>query len=262
EDEEEEEEEVRLTPQLLKATSGEFSLDSILLLKLRGRGIAHLGCLGDCTNLEWLDLSGNSIVHLGPLASLKALSVLNLSRNRVVALEPLASCANLQSLNVAGNLLSDLQQLRCLMGLRRLENLRLRDPLAKLENPVCSTPAYRATLATILPGLKAIDGERVAGWGSEVSQLCEDLDSSLGGGGGGGGGEGGRTEPPHGAQPWVAAGFWEARAPRRSSIMEEASRQFGEVVQECLELGRRADDAIGQAERALSGRGEASSYVF
>lgn len=31
---------VRVTPQLLKARSGEFALESILLLKLRGLGLA------------------------------------------------------------------------------------------------------------------------------------------------------------------------------------------------------------------------------
>ncbi|NWH64965.1 LRC61 protein, partial [Geococcyx californianus] len=260
EEEEEEEDGVQVTPQLLKATTGEFALESILLLKLRGRGISYLGCLGECTNLEWLDLSGNSIVHLGPLANLKSLSVLNISRNRVSNLEPLSSCHNLQSLNIAGNLVSNLQQLRCLVGLRRLENLRLCDPVTLLTNPVCAAaPSYRAALADIFPSLKAIDGERVSGRGSELYQLCRDLDSSLGRSGGGGGGI---TEAPCDAQPWVDAAFWEPRPPRRSSIMEEAYKQFGEVLQECRELSRRADDTIAQAERALSSRADPSSYVF
>ncbi|CAM9200047.1 unnamed protein product, partial [Bubo scandiacus] len=184
EEAEEEEEGVRITPQLLKASTGEFALESILLLRLRGRGIAHLGCLGDCANLEWLDLSGNAIVQLGPLAALRSLAVLNLARNRVASLEPLGSCHNLQSLNVAGNLVSSLHQLRCLTGLRRLESLRLRDPLARLANPLCAAPAYRAALADMFPALKAIDGERVSGRGSELYQLCRDLDSSLGRGDG------------------------------------------------------------------------------
>ncbi|NXS92343.1 LRC61 protein, partial [Jacana jacana] len=243
-EEEEEEEGVRITPQLLKASTGEFALESILLLRLPGRGIGHLGCLGDCFNLEWLDLSGNSITQLGPLASLKSLSVLNLARNRVASLEPLSSCQNLQSLNVAGNRVSSLQQLRCLAGLRRLESLRLRDPLARLANPLCLTsPAYRAALADMLPGLKAIDGQRLSGRGSELYQLCRDLDNSLGRGGAGVTG----PQQPRVAQPWVEAGFWDPRPPRRSSIMEEAYKQFGEVLQECRELGRRADDTIAQA---------------
>ncbi|NWH73008.1 LRC61 protein, partial [Piaya cayana] len=260
EEEEEEEEEggVRITAQLLKAATGEFALESILLLKLRGRRLVHLGCLGDCSNLEWLDLSGNSIVHLGPLAALKSLAVLNLARNRVANLEPLASCPNLQSLNVAGNLLRNLQQLRCLTGLRRLENLRVRDPAARLENPLCAAPAYRAGLVEMFPQLKAVDGERVSGRGSELYQLCRDLDSSLGRGAG----ASGESEPPGAAQPWVDAAFWEPRPGRRSSIVDEAYRQFGEVVRECRELSRRADDTIAHAERALGARPDPSSYVF
>ncbi|XP_068002229.1 leucine-rich repeat-containing protein 61 isoform X2 [Melanerpes formicivorus] len=264
-DEEEEEDEeggVRITAQLLKASSGEFALESILLLRLRGRGIAHLGCLGDCTNLEWLDLSGNAITRLGPLAALKALAVLNLAQNRVARLEPLASCHNLQSLNLAGNRLGSLARLRCLSGLRRLESLRLRDPRTGIANPLCaSTPTYRATLAAMFPGLKSIDGERVSGRGSELYQLCRDLDSSLGRGSTAGASTAAEA-PQRAAQPWVEAGFWEARTPRRSSIVEEAYRQFGEALRECRELGRRADDSIAQAQRALGSRHDPSSFVF
>ncbi|NXN35780.1 LRC61 protein, partial [Rhinoptilus africanus] len=257
-EEEEEEGGVRITPQLLKASTGEFALESILLLRLRGRRISHLGCLDHCSNLEWLDLSGNSIAQLGPLAALKALAVLNLAGNRVASLEPLGSCQNLQSLNVAGNRVSSLRQLRCLTGLRRLESLRLRDPLARLGNPLCATaPAYRLALASMFPGLKAIDGQRLAGRGSEFYQLCRDLDSSLGCDGDGGD----KTEAPRTAQPWVEAGFWEARQPRRGSIVEEAYKQFGEALQECRELSRRADDTIAQAERALSGPPDPNSFL-
>ncbi|NXN12175.1 LRC61 protein, partial [Indicator maculatus] len=262
-DDEEEEEEGggRITAQLLKASSGEFALESILLLRLCGRGIAHLGCLGDCANLEWLDLSGNAITRLGPLAALKALVVLNLAQNRVARLEPLASCHNLQSLNLAGNRLGNLARLRCLSGLRRLESLRLHDPRTGITNPLCAgAPAYRAALAAMFPSLKSIDGERVSGRGSELYQLCRDLDSSLGRGTGTSTGTG--TEAPWAAQPWVEAGFWEARVPRRSSIVEEAYRQFSEALRECRELGRRADDSIAQAQRALGTRHDPGSFVF
>ncbi|NXT20814.1 LRC61 protein, partial [Syrrhaptes paradoxus] len=265
-EEEEEEEEagggLQITPQLLKAATGEFSLESILLLRLRGRGIAGLGCLAACANLEWLDLSGNAIARLDALAALPALAVLNLAANRVADAAPLAACHNLQVLNLAGNRLRALRQLRCLTGLRRLESLRLRDPLAGLANPLCAAPAYRSAVAGMFPGLKAIDGERLCGRGSELYQLCRDLDTSLGRGAGGAGAGAGGGEHPGAAQPWVDAGFWEPRPRRRSSIVEEAYRQFGEVLRECRELGRRADDTIAQAERALASRPDPSSFVF
>ncbi|XP_074841407.1 leucine-rich repeat-containing protein 61 isoform X2 [Carettochelys insculpta] len=248
----------RITAQLLKAKTGEFALESILLLRLPGLGISDLGCLGECTSLEWLDLSGNAISQLGPLAALKSLTVLNLSANRICSLEPLGACESLQSLNVAGNLVGSLQQLQCLAGLRRLESLRLHDPRARLSNPVCATAAYRGALRDLLPGLKAVDGERLSGCGSELYQLCRDLDSSLEQGSGGAG----SSEPPGTALPWLEEGYWEPRPPRRSSILEEAYRQFSDVLRECRELSERADDTISQAEKALSIRGDPSSYVF
>ncbi|XP_066058751.1 leucine-rich repeat-containing protein 61-like isoform X3 [Chamaea fasciata] len=255
EEEEEEEEEaedegsgVRVTPALLKATTGEFSLESILLLRLRGRGIAHLGCLADCSNLEWLDLSGNAIAGLAPLAALRALAVLNLAGNRVASVEPLRGCRSLRQLNLAGNRLRSLRQLRCLQGLRHLESLRLRDPLGNLGNPLCAAaPAYRAALAAMLPGLKAIDGQRVAGRGSELFRLCGELDAALDA-------RAAPAAPAEPPQPWVQAGFWEPRPVRRSAVLEEATRQLGQALRECRELGRRADDSIAQARRALGGR--------
>ncbi|XP_061443522.1 leucine-rich repeat-containing protein 61 [Rhineura floridana] len=253
----EEAESVKITSQLLKAKTGEFDLESILLLKLRGLGIVDLGCLGECTSLEWLDLSGNTITHLGPLSSLKALAVLNISSNRIVSLEPLSGCENLQSLNAAGNLLSSLQQLQCLMGLRHLENLRFSNPMGRLSNPFCATPGYRVAMAEMFPGVKVIDGERVSGCGSELYQLCKDLDNSL---------KRfhitGVSELSGLSKPWVEEGYWDVRPVRRSSIVEEAYKQFNEVLQECRDLSKRADDTISQVERALNIRPDSSSYVF
>ncbi|XP_062955253.1 leucine-rich repeat-containing protein 61 [Cynocephalus volans] len=245
----------RITPQLLKSCTGEFALESILLLKLRGLGLADLGCLGECLGLEWLDLSGNALTHLGPLASLRQLAVLNVSNNRLTGLEPLAACENLQSLSAAGNLLASPGQLQCLAGLRCLEYLRLRDPLARLSNPLCASPSYWAVVRELLPGLKVIDGERVSGRGSELYQLCRDLDSSL------------RPSSSSGprateAQPWVEQGYWESRTTRSSSILEEACRQFQDTLQECHDLDRQARDSLAQAEQALSPAGTTSSFVF
>ncbi|XP_077005510.1 leucine-rich repeat-containing protein 61 isoform X2 [Tamandua tetradactyla] len=246
---------VRITPQLLKARTGEFALESILLLRLRSLGLADLGCLGECLGLEWLDLSGNALTHLGPLASLRQLTVLNVSNNRLTTLEPLATCENLQSLNAAGNLLATPGQLQCLTGLRGLEYLRLRDPLARLSNPLCTNPSYWAGVRELLPGLKVIDGERVTGRGSELYQLCRDLDSSL------------RPSSSPGprateAQPWVEPGYWESWPTRSSSILEEACRQFQDTLQECRDLDLQATNSLAQAEQALSPAGATSSFIF
>ncbi|XP_054847877.1 leucine-rich repeat-containing protein 61 [Eublepharis macularius] len=250
----------RITSQLLKAKTGEFDLESILLLKLRGLGLSDLGCLGECSSLEWLDLSSNAITHLGPLSSLKALAVLNISFNRITTLEPLGGCENLQSLNAAGNLLSSLQHLQSLTGLRRLENLRLSSSAGCPSNPICASLGYRVAMAEMFPGVKVIDGERVLGRGSELYQLCKDLDCSLKRFPSNSGV--GITELTGLAKPWVAEGYWDLRPTRRSSIVEEAYKQFNEVLQECRELSKRADDAISQAEQALNAHFDSSSYVF
>ncbi|XP_029777563.1 leucine-rich repeat-containing protein 61 [Suricata suricatta] len=246
---------VRVTPRLLKARSGEFALESILLLKLPGLGLADLGCLGECLALEWLDLSGNALTQLGPLASLRQLAVLNVANNRLSGLEPLAACESLQSLNVAGNLLAAPGQLQCLAGLRGLECLRLRDPLARLSNPLCASPSYTALVRELLPGLKVIDGERVTGRGSEFYQLCRDLDSSLRPGSSPG------PRVPE-AQPWVEPGYWESWPTRSGSILEEACRQFQDSLRECQELDRQARDSLARAEQALGPAGSTSSFVF
>ncbi|XP_062839778.1 leucine-rich repeat-containing protein 61 [Anolis carolinensis] len=257
---EEASENVKITSQLLKAKTGEFDLESILLLKLRGLGISDLGCLGECAGLEWLDLSGNAISHLGPLSSLKALAVLNISSNRVSSLEPLAGCENLQSLNAAGNLLGGVQHLQCLVGLRHLENMRFANPMGRLSNPFCASPGYRAAIAEMFPGVKVIDGERVSGRGSELYQLCKDLDNSLKRFHSPG--RAGHAELSGLSKPWVEEGYWDVRPARRSSIVEEAYKQFSEALQECRELSKRADDTISQAERALNIRPDANSYLF
>uniref|UniRef100_A0A8C5TQ10 Uncharacterized protein n=1 Tax=Malurus cyaneus samueli TaxID=2593467 RepID=A0A8C5TQ10_9PASS len=176
---------------LLKATTGEFSLESILLLRLRGRGIAHLGCLADCSNLEWLDLSDNAIAGLAPLATLRALAVLNLAGNRVASVEPLRGCRSLRQLN---------------LGLRHLE----------------SNPAVRAPTAPrwppLLPGLKAIDGS--AGWPRAALRLLRELDAALD--------ATPRLPRPRSRRSrWVQAGFWEHGRRGRSAVLEEATRVLG-----------------------------------
>lgn len=237
---------VTVTPQLLKARSGEFALDSILLLKLRGLGLADLGCLGECLALEWLDLSGNALTQLGPLACLRQLAVLNVADNRLSSLEPLAACESLQSLNAAGNLLASPAQLRCLAGLRGLEQLRLRDPLARLTNPLCAAPAYRASVLGLLPGLRALDGQRVGGRGGDLGlaleRLCGELDRALDPDG-----APGQPPPP---QPWVRPGYWD-EVPRGGSVVDEACRQFRASLRECRELDRQALDSLARAHRLL-----------
>ncbi|MGH0174134.1 UNVERIFIED_CONTAM: hypothetical protein FKN15_067648 [Acipenser sinensis] len=49
--------------------------------------------------------------------------------------EAISHCHHLQSLNVAGNLISSIENLQGLLGLRKLENIRLKDCLYNFSNP-------------------------------------------------------------------------------------------------------------------------------
>ncbi|KAM3928829.1 leucine-rich repeat-containing protein 61 isoform 1-T2 [Leptodactylus fuscus] len=249
-------EHARISPEMLKSRTGEFDLESILFLKLRSLGLQDLGCIGECLNLERLDLSNNHITHLAPLSSLKQMVALNLSYNRISSLEPLASCDNLQTLNVAGNLLCSVENLQCLKGLRRLESIRLRDPVYNLTNPLCANGSYRHAVLDMIPSVRVIDGERVTGTGSDLYHLCKDIDNSIKRFIGSG-----AVEVSGAIKPWVEEGYWELK-PAQSSIIEETYKQFSDILQECKELSRRADDAIAQAERTLNIRGDTNSYVF
>ncbi|XP_046889160.1 leucine-rich repeat-containing protein 61 isoform X3 [Hypomesus transpacificus] len=199
----------KITSVLLKSRTGEFDLESILFLKLRGLGICDLGCIGECTNLERLDLSGNNITKLVPLSSLRLLIVLNVSANRISNLEAISSCDSLQSLNVAGNLISSIENLHCLQSLRKLENIRLKDNTYNFSNPA---------------GL------------FKNGQL------------------------PELSEPWVEDGFWEIKR-SNNAIIEEAYKQFNDVLHECRLLNNRAAHIISQTERSLSLKNQSKQYA-
>uniref|UniRef100_H3A5T9 Leucine rich repeat containing 61 n=1 Tax=Latimeria chalumnae TaxID=7897 RepID=H3A5T9_LATCH len=246
----------KITAQLLKCRTGEFDLESILFLTLRGLGTSDLGCIGDCLNIERLDISDNNITNLTPLSSLKLLIVLNASCNRITNLDALSSCENLQSLNVAGNLLSSFDSLRGLTPLKKLENIRLKNCIGNFTNPVCISSAYRSTMLDMFPNIKVLDGERVSGRGSDLFKLCKDIDNSLKGLYN----NGPLREIPS-AKPWVEKGYWDLK-PNQNIIIEEAYKQFNDILQECKELRGRANDALAQAEKSLSVENVKAKFIF
>ncbi|KAF7663234.1 hypothetical protein LDENG_00216140 [Lucifuga dentata] len=229
----------KVTAVLLKSRTGEFDLESILFLKLRGLGIHDLGCTGECINLERLDLSLNNITNLAPLASLRLLSVLNLSANKIANLESLRSCDSLQNLNVAGNVISSIENLQCLQSLRKLENIRLKDNTYNYTNPVCRNTSYRTIMLEMFPNLKVLDGERVVGRGSDLYQLCKDIDDTIKAGLYK---NGQLTEHPD-CKPWVEDSYWEIKR-SSNAIVEEAYKQFNDVLHECKLLNNRATHII------------------
>ncbi|XP_028287385.1 leucine-rich repeat-containing protein 61 [Parambassis ranga] len=247
----------KITAVLLKSRTGEFDLESILFLKLRGLGIHDLGCIGECMNLERLDLSGNNITNLGPLAFLRLLSVLNLSANRISNLEPLRSCDSLQNLNLAGNVICSTDNLHCIVSLRKLENIRLKDNTYNYSNPVCRNSSYRTTVLEMFPHIKVLDGERVVGRGSDLYQLCKDIDDTIKAGLYK---NGQLTEHPD-CKPWVEDNYWEMKR-SNNAIIEEAYKQFNDVLHECRLLNNRATHVISQTEKSMSLKKQPKQYAI
>ncbi|XP_071752634.1 leucine-rich repeat-containing protein 61 [Centroberyx gerrardi] len=246
----------KITAVLLKSRTGEFDLESILFLKFRGLGIHDLGCIGECINLERLDLSGNNITNLASLASLRLLAVLNVSANRISNLEPLSSCESLQSLNVAGNVISSIENLHCLQPLRKLENIRLKDNTYNYTNPVCRNLSYRNILLEMFPNIKVLDGERVVGRGSDLYQLCKDIDDTIKAGLY----KNGQLPEHPDCKPWVEDTYWEIKR-SNNAIIDEAYKQFNDVLHECRLLNNRATHMISQTERSLSLKKQPKQYA-
>ncbi|XP_077989316.1 leucine-rich repeat-containing protein 61-like [Glandiceps talaboti] len=236
----------RITRQMLKTRSGEFDLESIPFLILKRQGIDDLGCIGECTTLHRLDLSYNDISQLRPLSTLKQLNYLNISGNRIVSLEPLKELENLKSLNIAGNLIGSIESLRCLGDLDDLEDLRLKDTINHLTNPICHNTQYKEKIMILLPRLKTLDGERVSGQGSELHRICQELDIAIQS-------NSPRDGPIKECQippPMVSAGFWDSK-PGDDTAIIEAEKQLQDVIEECEKLQKRADDAIDRAGQHL-----------
>ncbi|XP_068595777.1 leucine-rich repeat-containing protein 61-like [Brachionichthys hirsutus] len=248
---------VKITALLLKSRTGEFDLESILFLKLRGLGIHDLGCIGECVNLERLDLSGNNITNLASLASLQHLSVLNLSSNKISNLEPLRSCESLQNLNVAGNIISSIDNLHCLQSLRKLEHIRFKDNTYNYSNPVCRNAPYRTIVLEMFPTIKVLDGERVVGRGSDLYQLCKDIDDTIKAGLY----KNGQLVEHPDRKPWVEDSYWEIKR-SSNAIIEEAYKQFNDVLHECRLLNNRATHVISQTERSMSLKKQPKQYAI
>ncbi|XP_018618899.1 leucine-rich repeat-containing protein 61 isoform X2 [Scleropages formosus] len=220
------------------------------------QGICDLGCIGECTNLERLDLSGNNITNLAPLSSLRRLLVLNLSANRITSLEPICSCDSIQTLNVAGNLISSIENLYCLKSLRKLESIRLKDNTYDYSNPVCKNSSYRNILLEMFPNIKVLDGERVVGRGSDLYQLCKDIDDIIKAGIYR---NGPLPELPD-CKPWIEDGFLDIKT-SSNTIIEEAYKQFSDILHECRLLNNRAAHVISQTERNLSIKNMPKEYA-
>ncbi|XP_061078343.1 leucine-rich repeat-containing protein 61-like isoform X5 [Conger conger] len=171
-------------------------------------------------------------------------------------LEPISNCDSLQSLNVAGNLISSIDNLKCLQSLRQMESIRLKDNTYNYTNPVCKNSSYRNILLEIFPNLKAVDGERVVGQGSDLYQLCKDIDDTIKAGML----KNGQIQELPECKPWVEDGFWEIKR-SNNAIIEEACKQFNDILSECRLLNHKAAHVITQTERTLSSSAQPKQYT-
>ncbi|XP_060064091.1 leucine-rich repeat-containing protein 61-like [Ylistrum balloti] len=228
----------KVTKALLKTRSGEFELESIHSINLRELGISDLGCIGECTGLERANLSRNDITKLTKLAGLTNLTTLNLSANRIISLEGLQTLENLQSLNLAGNLIGGVENFRCLTGLEKLEILTVNDKA--LSNPFCINHGYKKDISKMLPRLRTIDGERVHGRGSEVFEMCKDIEEAL---------EmrsnNSKDTKIIKAEEWLPENFWTFSSKKFDQTnLADADDQLQGLLYSCQLLSEKADTAL------------------
>ena len=167
-----------LTKSFLKKESQEFDLETVFILKLNGRSINDLGCIGQCTNLVHLDLSHNNLRSVMALRTLTQLQNLDLSVNKLTALSGLEHLELLGRLNVSGNQLNSLDCLLPLTKVRSLRSLTLKD--VSFSNPLLKNSdnesQVRSNVIQMLGHLHILDGELLVDEGEELSKLCGDFE--------------------------------------------------------------------------------------
>lgn len=105
------------------------------------------------TALESLSLINVGLVTLKNFPALPALKRLELSDNRISnGLNHITNCTALTNLNLSGNRIKELDDIRPLAALPKLEVLDL------FNNDITSIERYREKMFEILPNLKYLDG--------------------------------------------------------------------------------------------------------
>nr|XP_023995126.1 leucine-rich repeat-containing protein 61 [Salvelinus alpinus] len=174
----------KVTAVLLKSRTGEFDLESILFLKLRGLGkirLHHCHLIAEVVKCDGVEMSGG----------------------------------------------------------------------------VCKNSSYRNILLEMFPNIRVLDGERVVGRGSDLYKLCKDIDETIKAGFY----RNGQLPELPGCKPWVDNDFWEIKR-SNNAIIDEAYKQFNDVLHECRLLNNRATHVISQTERSLSLKNQPKQYTF
>ncbi|KAG4305360.1 hypothetical protein PORY_001530 [Pneumocystis oryctolagi] len=127
-------------------------------LDLRGHKIPMIENLGVTKDQnDAIDLTDNDIRHLGNFPKLLRVRTLLLSRNRISSISSqLASTVpNLRTLILTSNSISELSDINCLSGLKKLTMLSL------MDNPVSRKEHYRLWTIWQCPCLRILDFCRV-----------------------------------------------------------------------------------------------------
>ena len=155
-----EEQDVEITPELIKLVTGQFDLGSVLSLPLCGLGIRAIDNLDTLSSLTVLDLSNNKLTRLAGLGGLsRSLQRINLRNNLLTKVEGLQALQNLQVAKLQGNKVADVDTILSLAGLPRLRAIYLKDVDGGNANPVCAVTGYRDAILRRLQQLGNLDGE-------------------------------------------------------------------------------------------------------
>lgn len=105
--------------------------------------------------------------------------------------------------------------------------------------------------------IKVLDGERVVGRGSDLYQLCKDIDDTIKAGLY----KNGQLVEHPDCKPWVEDNYWDIKR-SNNAIIEEAYKQFNDVLHECRLLNNRATHVISQTERSMSLKKQPKQYAI
>jgi Leucine-rich repeat (LRR) protein len=148
--------------------SGEFAVESVFTLGLRGKRKRLTNLLSGCVNVGKMDLAENKLetlaidgnTLLGPFPKLK---FLDLGQNRLRSLASLPMCENLKVLHLEGNRIKSFEELAHL----KKKTPKLRHLFFKavnnsgISNPICEIKGYAPKVLELLPELEVLDGMRV-----------------------------------------------------------------------------------------------------
>uniref|UniRef100_A0A4W5JBX0 Uncharacterized protein n=1 Tax=Hucho hucho TaxID=62062 RepID=A0A4W5JBX0_9TELE len=138
-------------------------------------------------------------------------------------------------------IINSIDNIHCLQSLRKLENIRLKDNTFNYTNPgehvqnreghCILLDMFRTEKVTVL--------------------LCPCSAGFY---------RNGQLPELPGCKPWVDNDFWEIKR-SNNVIIDEAYKQFNDVLHECRLLNNRATHVISQTERSLSLKNQPKQYT-